>query len=67
MRQNQNPKVRQYFNHLGIGGNPPDINGKKILVVDDLMASGNSMRCLIDLLRQQGAEIEAGVCFLSDL
>lgn len=63
----KNPKVRQYFNHLGIGGNPPDISGKKILVADDLMASGNSMRCLIDLLRQQGAEIEAGVCFLSDL
>jgi len=46
-------------------GTPPNVGGQRILVVDDLFATGSSILAAREILQNQlGAQI-AGVCFLS--
>jgi hypothetical protein len=60
-------KIRPYFNHLIAPKIPSELNGKSVLVVDDLLASGNTMNRSITLLQKGGVHVTAGVCFLSGL
>lgn len=62
-------KIRPYFNHLGVSDTVAAevIKGQSVLVVDDLMASGTSMRCTMQLLLAAGASAVTGLCFLSGL
>ncbi len=60
-------KTRKYFDLLKFSGDAPDLAGKNILVVDDLMSSGSTMRCMIELLRGRGACARTSICFLSEL
>ncbi len=60
-------KIRPYFNHLVLSELPPCLLDSSVLIVDDIMASGTSMRCTVDLLRGQNVRVASGVCFLSGL
>lgn len=62
-------KIRPYFNHLMISNadEAAVVQGRSVLVVDDLMASGTSMRCTMELMQAGGASAVAGLCFLSGL
>lgn len=59
--------IRRCFQHLKISDDPPDIAGRKIVVVDDLMSTGTSLISTFELLRSAGAVVSGGVCFLSGL
>lgn len=61
------PKIRHFFQPLKIIKKMPSIRNAKILVVDDLMSSGTSIRSAAGALRGQGASVNEGVCFLSGL
>lgn len=60
-------KIRKYFSHLESSPIPDELVGKSVLVVDDLLASGNSMHRTITLLQAAGVQVASGVCFLSGL
>lgn len=60
-------KIRHYFNHLTMIAALPNLQDRSVLVVDDIMASGTSLRCTIELLQGQGVRVASGVCFLSGL
>lgn len=60
-------KIRKYFSHLEASGPIEKFSGKSVLVIDDLLASGNSMQRTITLLQANGVHVAAGVCFLSGL
>ena len=60
-------KIRPYFNHLALNPPLPNLQERSVLVVDDIMASGTSLRCTIELLQGQGVHVASGVCFLSGL
>ena len=40
--------------------------GEKVLIVDDLLATGGTVKATIDLIKQQGGKI-CGICFLIEL
>lgn len=40
--------------------------GQKVLILDDLLATGGTVKAVIDLLKQQQANI-AGICFVIEL
>lgn len=61
------PGIRGYFNPLRTNGAVPNLAGEKIVIVDDLFSSGTSMRCCAEVLRDQGATVEQGICLLSGL
>ena len=42
------------------------VKGSKVLIVDDLLATGGTIRAVCDLVKNQGAQI-AGVAFLVEL
>ncbi len=42
------------------------LHGEKVLLVDDLLATGGTMKASIDLVRQLGGDV-AGICFLIEL
>lgn len=57
--------LRQFFGAFALTGDPPEVRGTRILVVDDLFASGSSLLAVREILQNQlGAEV-ACVCFLS--
>lgn len=57
--------LRPFFGAFALPGNPPELRGKRVLIVDDLFASGSSLLSVREILQNQlGAEV-AGVCFLS--
>lgn len=60
-------KLRQYFNPLMAIRETPELSEKRVLIVDDLMSSGTSLRCVAAILRERGAIVSQGVCLLSDL
>ncbi|OJU18475.1 MAG: hypothetical protein BGN84_17925 [Afipia sp. 62-7] len=62
------PKIRRYFDPFEVGGGAPDISGKNVLVVDDIMSSGASLSAMIELLTAKtGCKIDRAACFLSGL
>ena len=62
------PKIRYCFQPLALADGVPDIAGKKVLVVDDLMSSGSSIRSVSSVLIQgTGCAVKSAVCFLSGL
>jgi len=61
-------KIRRYFDPFDVGTGAPDISGKNVLVVDDIMSSGASLSAMIDLLTgKTGCKIDRAACFLSGL
>jgi adenine phosphoribosyltransferase len=38
--------------------------GERVVLLDDLLATGGTMRAACDLLRRQGAEVRAGACII---
>lgn len=62
------PKIRYCFQPLALSDGAPDIGGRKVLVVDDLMSSGSSIRSVSSVLVQgTGCTVTSAVCFLSGL
>jgi hypothetical protein len=61
-------KIRRYFDPFEIGTGAPDINGKNVLIADDIMSSGASLSAMIDLLTvKTNCKIDRAACFLSGL
>jgi len=61
-------KIRTCFQPLTLTEETPDIQGVRVLVVDDLMSSGSSIMSVAALLTQgTGCAVPAAVCFLSSL
>lgn len=42
------------------------MRGKKVLIVDDVISTGNSLNAVIELAKQFGAEIAASACVLAE-
>ena len=62
------PKIRTCFQPLTLTDNVPGIAARRVLVVDDLMATGSSISCVSSLLTQGiGCPVPTGMCFLSSL
>jgi hypothetical protein len=58
-------RLRLLFRAFDLEGDVPDIAGKRILVVDDIFASGSSLSSVRDILQGQLGATAAGICFLS--
>ena len=57
--------LRYLFGPFALGDGGVDLTGKRVLIVDDLFASGSSLLSMRQILHDQlGADV-AGVCFLS--
>ncbi len=57
--------LRPFFGAFALAGEPPELRDKRVLVVDDLFASGSSLLSVREIVQHQlGAEV-ADVCFLS--
>lgn len=61
------PPVRHCFDPLALNGEPPDIAGSRVVVVDDLMSTGASLTSIAKLLTGMGCTVTCGVCFVSGL
>jgi len=57
--------LRHLFSPFTTTGNPPDLSGKKVLIIDDLFASGSSLLSMRGILQNGLGATAAGVCFLS--
>lgn len=60
-------QMRRFFQPFTLVGDVPDLYGKRIALIDDLVSSGTSIISVAQCLREQGALVERGVCLLSDL
>jgi len=59
--------LRRFFNAFALEGEAPDLQGKRVLIVDDVFATGSSLASLREIVGNQlGAEVSA-VFFLSGL
>lgn len=61
------PKIRHLFQPMTVVGDVPQVDGARIIIVDDLMSTGTSISSVGSLLTQHGATADQGVCFLSGL
>ncbi|MCW3784709.1 phosphoribosyltransferase [Defluviimonas salinarum] len=61
------PKIRPLFQPLEVMSDVSHIAGANILIVDDLMSTGTSIRSASEALRARGVRADKGVCFLSGL
>lgn len=62
-------KIRKYFNPIKLNpqANLASLNGAQIILVDDLLSSGITLICAIEILMSLNLPSTAGVCLLSDL
>lgn len=60
-------KLRLLFEPFTLDGAAPDLTGKRVLLVDDLFATGSSLVAIRDILKGQLSAEVCGVCFLSGL
>lgn len=58
-------KIRDLFSAFDIGGDPPDIAGKRVLIVDDLFATGSSILSVRNIVSDRLGAEAAAACFLS--
>lgn len=62
------PKIRSCFQPLCLTEDVPDLGDRRILIVDDLLATGSSIVGVASLLRDGiGCPTPSAVCFLSGL
>lgn len=62
------PKVREYFNPIKLKSKFDFNEYKNILIVDDLLATGNSIKSARDIIISQNSEIKVeGLCLFSGL
>ncbi|WP_173931673.1 phosphoribosyltransferase family protein [Chelativorans sp. Marseille-P2723] len=66
MKEIVNP-IRHCFNPLTLNGPVPDIVGKRLIIVDDLMSTGASLTSAVNVLTEAGCTVTSGVCFVSGL
>jgi hypothetical protein len=59
--------VRKFFRPFVAIPTTPNLAGRRILLVDDLVSSGTSIMSVAECLRELGASVENGICLLSDL
>ena len=57
-------KIRHLVEPFVVHGEPPSLQGKRVLIADDLVASGTSIRSARTLLHGRGAQV-SGITFLS--
>ena len=60
-------KIRRYFRPFALSRVPEHLIGKRVLLVDDLMSSGTSMRTCANLLIDKGIEVRQGLFSLSGI
>ncbi len=60
-------KVRGYFKPFVLSRTPEQLIGKRILLIDDLMSSGTSMRTCSRLMVDEGIDARQGLFFLSGI
>jgi len=60
-------KIRGYFQPFALSHVPECLIGKRVLLVDDLMSSGTSMRTCSNLLTDNGIKATQGLFFLSGI
>ena len=61
------PKARTHFSPITLTDTAPNVAGLRIVLVDDLMSSGSTLRSMVRCLTEAGADITSCVFFLSDL
>lgn len=59
--------LRQYFSPFTLVGDPPDLKGRKILIVDDVFATGSSLASVREIVQNQLGATVAAVFYLSGL
>jgi len=57
--------LRHLFDMFILDGDAPDLNGKRVLIVDDLFATGSSVLSIREITKNQLGASVACVCFLS--
>jgi hypothetical protein len=62
------PKIRTCFQPLALSTDAPDIGGRRILIVDDLMSSGSSVASTAGvIIAAAECTVPMGITFLSSL
>ncbi len=67
MKAVRNTKARQFFQPFTLDGDPSIVEGKVVILVDDLVATGSSIVSVADCLRSHGATVRNGISLLSTL
>lgn len=67
MKLVRNTKSRKFFLPFTVEGDPSEIEGKEIILVDDLVATGSSIVSVAQCLRVHGATVRHGISLLSAL
>jgi len=66
--KNVPPKVREYFNPIKLKSKFDFTQYKNILIVDDLLATGNSIKSARDIILSQNSKVKIeGLCLFSGL
>lgn len=59
--------VRNFFHPLALSGGVHAFNGKRVLLVDDLLSSGSTLKCAQALVEERQAVEVSALCLLSSL
>lgn len=61
------PAIRNCFHPLTLAEEAPDLGGRKVVIVDDLMSTGASIASTATILQGLGCEVTSGISFVSGL
>lgn len=59
--------IRNYFHPLALTDGVCELNGKRVLLVDDLLSSGSTLKCARALIEEREAKAVSALCLLSSL
>ncbi len=59
--------VRNFFHPLALTEGVEDLSGKRVLLVDDLLSSGSTLKCAQALIEERQAGEVSALCLLSSL
>lgn len=67
MKSVDNTKVRHLFQPFDVTGDISHLEGRTVLLVDDLVSSGTSVTSVAKCLQKNGVIVRQGICLLSSL
>ncbi len=56
--------IRNHIDAFTVTANPDNLNGLHVLLIDDIVSSGSSLRCASEICMDLGANSVKGICFM---